>query len=82
MWQEVHKHYGGNPLALKIAAITAVEITGGGEKVLELYPMIKRGQLQFRNIDDVLCRQFERLSDIEQQLVYWLAIEREPVTGV
>lgn len=82
MWQEVHKHYGGNPLALKIAAITAVEITGGGEKVLELYPMIERGQLQFRNIDDVLCRQFERLSDIEQQLVYWLAIEREPVTGV
>lgn len=82
MWQEVHEHYGGNPLALKIAAITAVEITGGGEKVLELYPMMKRGQLQFRNIDDVLCRQFERLSNIEQQLVYWLAIERKPVTGV
>ncbi|WP_373540084.1 NB-ARC domain-containing protein [Chamaesiphon sp.] len=82
MWQEVHNHYGGNPLALKIAAITAVEITGGGEKVLELYPMIERGQLQFRNIDDVLDRQFERLSEIEQQLVYWLAIEREPVTGV
>ena len=82
MWQEVHHHYGGNPLALKIAAITAVEITGGGEKVLEFYPMMKQGQLQFRNIDDVLERQFERLADIEQQLVYWLAIEREPVTGV
>ncbi len=81
MWQEVHAHYGGNPLALKIAAITAVELTGGGEKVLELYPLMKEGKLKFQNIDDVLERQFNRLSDLEQQLVYWLAIEREPVTG-
>ncbi len=81
IWQEVHAHYGGNPLALKIAAITAVELTGGGEKVLELYPLMKEGKLRFRNIDDVLERQFDRLSELEQQLVYWLAIEREPVTG-
>lgn len=79
MWQEVHQHYGGNPLALKIAAITAVELTGGGEKVLELYPLMREGKLPFRGIDDVLARQFERLSDVEQQLVYWLAIEREPI---
>ncbi len=81
MWQEVHAHYGGNPLALKIATITAVEMTGGGEKMLELYPLMKQGQLKFRNIDDILERQFNRLSDLEQQLVYWLAIERESVTG-
>jgi WD40 repeat protein len=81
MWQEVHAHYGGNPLALKIAAITAIELTGGGEKVLELYPLMQQGKLQFRNIEDILQRQFERLSQIEQQLVYWLAIEREPITG-
>ncbi|WP_373542415.1 NB-ARC domain-containing protein [Chamaesiphon sp.] len=81
IWQEVHGHYGGNPLALKIAAIAAVEITGGGEKVLELYPLMQQGQLQFRTIDDVLYRQFERLSAIEQQLVYWLAIAREPIAG-
>jgi WD40 repeat protein len=81
MWQEVHAHYSGNPLALKIATIAAVELTGGGEKMLELYPLMKQGKLQFRNIDDVLERQFERLSEIEQQLVYWLAIEREPISG-
>ena len=44
--------------------------------------MMKQGQFQFRNIDDVLCRQFERLSETEQQLVYWLAIEREPMNGL
>jgi hypothetical protein len=81
MWQEVHDHYNGNPLAFKIATIAAVEITGGGEKMLELYPLMKQGSLKFRNIDDCLDRQFDRLSAIEQQLVYWLAIEREPVTG-
>uniref|UniRef100_UPI00286A070E WD40 repeat domain-containing protein n=1 Tax=Chamaesiphon sp. OTE_8_metabat_110 TaxID=2964696 RepID=UPI00286A070E len=36
---------------------------------------------QFRNIDDILQRQFERLSPIEQQLVYWLALEREPISS-
>jgi NB-ARC domain len=82
MWQEVYDHYGGNPLALKVATIAAVEMTGGGEKMLELYPLMKQGKLQFRDIDDVLRRQFERLSAIEQQLVYWLAISRTPVTGI
>ncbi len=81
MWQKVHAHYAGNPLALKIATITAIEMTGGGEKMLALYSLMESGQLQFQNIDDVLYRQFERLSQIEQQLVYWLAIEREPVSG-
>jgi NB-ARC domain len=81
IWQETHAHYGGNPLALKIAAITAIELTGGGKNILDLYPLMKTGKLQFRNIDDILRRQFERLSEIEQQLVYWLAIVREPVTG-
>jgi WD40 repeat protein len=82
MWQKVHAHYAGNPLALKIAAITAVEMTGGGEKILELYSLMERGQLRFQNIDDILDRQFGRLSEIEQQLIYWLAIEREPISSV
>ncbi len=81
MWREVHAHYDGNPLALKIATIAAVEMTGGGEKMLELYPLMKAGKLKFQSIDDSLSRQFDRLSEIEQQLVYWLAIEREPITG-
>jgi hypothetical protein len=81
MWQKVHAHYAGNPLALKIATITAIDMTGGGEKMLELYSLMESGQLQFQNIDDILDRQFERLSEIEQQLVSWLAIEREPVSG-
>jgi WD40 repeat protein len=81
MWQEVYAHYNGNPLALKIATIAAVELTGGGEQMLQLYPLMKQGKLKFQSINDSLDRQFDRLSPVEQQLVYWLAIEREPVTG-
>jgi WD40 repeat protein len=81
MWQEVYAHYSGNPLALKMATIAAVEMTGGGAAMLGLYPLMKAGQLQFQTIEDILQRQFNRLSLIEQQLVYWLAIEREPITG-
>lgn len=82
MWQEVHAHYDGNPLALKVATIAAVAMTGGGEQeMLALYPLMKQGKLQFQTIDDILGRQFDRLSEIEQQLVYWLAIARAPITG-
>lgn len=82
MWQEVHAHYDGNPLALKVATIAAVAMTGGGEQeMLALYPLMKQGKLQFQHIDDIFARQFDRLSEIEQQLVYWLAIAREPITG-
>ncbi len=81
MWQEVYQHYGGNPLALKIAALTAVEMTGGGEKVFDLYPLMRQGKLPFQGINDILQRQFDRLSAVEQQIVYWLAIEREPINS-
>jgi WD40 repeat protein len=80
MSQQVHQHYDGNPLALKIAAIAAVELTGGGERVLESYPIVRDGKLPLRGIDDLLEHQFDRLADVERQLVYWLAIEREPIT--
>jgi WD40 repeat protein len=82
MWQEVYTHYSGNPLALKLATIAAVEMTGGGTAMLGVYPLMSEGKLPFRNIDDSLQRQFDRLSTIEQQLVYWLAISREPITSI
>ena len=82
MWQEIYAHYNGNPLALKLMTIEAIVMTGGGEAVLQLYPLIRDGKVPFRSIDDPLQRQFDRLSPIEQQLVYWLAIAREPITSI
>jgi WD40 repeat protein len=78
IWQEVHSHYNGNPLALKMATNAALDLTGGN--VLELMPSLRRGEFPFANIRDIIDRQIQRLSPSERQILYWLAIEWEPVT--
>jgi hypothetical protein len=37
--------------------------------------------LLFNSIRDLLAQQFDRLSDLEQQVMYWLAIHQEAVTA-
>lgn len=76
--QALTDHYGGNPLALKIVAAAIQELTGGN--LAELMPFLRQGFLQFDDITDILARQFNRLSTVEQHVLYWLAINREPVT--
>ena len=80
MVESIYTHYNGNPFALKIVAITAAEIILDRNTIAEFYRLMHKGKFQFRTIDDILQRQFDRLSPVEQNLVYWLAIEREPVT--
>ncbi|MCU0547194.1 MAG: hypothetical protein MUE44_34390 [Oscillatoriaceae cyanobacterium Prado104] len=41
---------------------------------------LDRGTLVFDDIRNLLDRQFNRLSDVEKKVMYWLAIEREPVS--
>jgi WD40 repeat protein/DNA-binding CsgD family transcriptional regulator/predicted transcriptional regulator len=73
-WEELIEHYAGNPLALRIAATTIQELFGGNiERFLE------QGIETFGDIRDLLEEQFERLSDLEMEIMYWLAIQREPV---
>ncbi|WAL61492.1 WD40 domain-containing protein [Thermocoleostomius sinensis] len=76
--QEVFEHYAGNPLALRIVASGIQELAEGD--IAELLPYLRQGEFQFGDINDLLKRQFERLSLAEQQVMYWLAINREPVT--
>jgi WD40 repeat protein len=71
-------HYCGNPLSLKIVASAVQETLGGDLK--KLRPYMESGVLLFNSIVDVLNRQFERLSDLENQAIYWLAIHREPIS--
>lgn len=78
IFEEVCTHYAGNPLALKIAAAAVQELFGGDLE--QLIPLLRQGNIQFDDIKDLLERQFNRLSSIEQQVMYWLAINREPVS--
>jgi hypothetical protein len=76
--QEVSEHYDGNPLALKMVASAVQELVEGD--MTELLPQLKQGKFQFEDIKDILERQWNRLSATERQVMYWLAIDREPVS--
>ena len=66
--------YAGNPLALKIVAETIVELFDG-----EIAPFLEEGEVVFGSVRDLLAEQYSRLSAIEQTVLLWLAILREPV---
>lgn len=76
--QEISEHYDGNPLALKIVASAVQELADGD--MSEVLPTLRRGRFQFDDINDILKRQWERLSTVERQVMYWLAVNREPVS--
>src|SRR5258708_1188967 len=67
--------YGGNPLALKIATQTIVELFDG-----DISPFLEQGETIFGGIRELLDEQFNRLSAVEQSVLLWLAILREPAT--
>ena len=72
--QQLIKQYAGNPLALKIAATKIKSLFAGniGEFLVE-------GTIVFGDIWDLLEQQFNRLSQLEQAVMFWLAINREAI---
>ena len=76
-WREIFEHFAGNPLALKIVASTVQELFEGD--VAELMPYLRQKVLGFEDIRDLLQQQFNRLSALEQQVMYWLAVNRDPI---
>lgn len=67
--------YGGNPLALKIVAQTIVELFGS-----LIAPFLEQGEVVFGGVRELLAEQFARLSGVEQSVLLWLAVLREPVS--
>jgi transcriptional regulator with XRE-family HTH domain len=67
--------YMGNPLALKIVAETIADLFGGA-----IDQFLSEGTAIFGSIAELLEEQRARLSSLEQTVLYWLAILREPVT--
>src|SRR6266852_7296509 len=67
--------YAGNPLALNIVAETVADLFGGA-----IEPFLAGGTTIFGSITKLLEEQWARLSPLEQTVLCWLAIMREPVT--
>jgi WD40 repeat protein/transcriptional regulator with XRE-family HTH domain len=74
-WETLIDVYSGNPLALKLISEPIQEVFEG-----DIAAFLKEGETVFGDIQDLLDQQFHRLPEIEQELLYWLAIEREPVS--
>ena len=77
-WQTLIAHYGGNPLALKLVAATTQELFNG--RIVDVLNYVQQGLFIFDDIRDLLQRQFDRLSELEREIIFWLAINREPVS--
>ncbi|AFY43685.1 NB-ARC domain-containing protein [Nostoc sp. PCC 7107] len=73
-WKAMIESYGGNPLALKIVATTIEDVFAGN-----VTEFLQQNTVVFGDIRDILDQQFERLSDLEKEIMYWLAINCEPV---
>ena len=69
------KRYTGHPLALKLVAETINELYFG-----DIAAFLTEETLIFADIRDVLDQQFARLSPLEQEIMTWLALEREPTS--
>ncbi|MEH2460391.1 NB-ARC domain-containing protein [Nostoc sp.] len=69
------KNYSGNPLALKLVSETIRELFGG-----DIAAFLDKGEIIFGDTRNLLDQQFERTSDLEKEIIYWLAIKREAVS--
>ncbi|MEG4484056.1 NB-ARC domain-containing protein [Microcoleus sp. D2_18a_B4] len=73
--QNLVNYFGGNPLAIKLAATTIKTIFGGDIDAFSV-----QGNTVFSDLWDLLDRQFDRLSPLQQQIMYWIAINQERAT--
>ncbi len=69
------RYYDGNALALKVVATTIRDLFGG-----DIKEFLREQTSIFGDVRHLLDQQFERLSALEQKIIYWLAINREPIT--
>jgi WD40 repeat protein len=73
--QTLVERYSGNPLALKIVSTSIRDLFGGN-----VTDFLQEQTIVFNGIRVLLDQQFNRLSDLERQVMLWLAINREWVT--
>ena len=67
--------YKGNPLALKIAATSIRDLYAGN-----VNHFLASGITLFHGISNLLSQQLQKLSDLQNQVIYWLAIHRESIS--
>jgi NB-ARC domain len=66
-----------NPLILRLAARTVIEILGGN-----VSPLVQTGVSVYgaNDVERIMSKEFQYLSGLEENLIYWLAIWQDPVS--
>jgi hypothetical protein len=77
-WKALIQHYAGNPLALNMVASGIRDVFGSS--ISEFVKQLKVSSSPFSDISNLLERQFNRLTSSELDVMYWLAINREPIS--
>ncbi len=67
--------YSGNPLYLKVISEVIHEVFGG-----DIASFLRGGKAVLGDLQDPLDLQVSRVSSLEREILYWLAIEREPIS--
>lgn len=70
--QALCQHYSCSPLALKITASSIQDLFAG-----DIAQFLAEETIVFNGVRRLLDRQFERLSNLERSIMYWLAIHRD-----
>lgn len=74
-WLDLIALYNGNPLALELAAKHIQEIFLGN-----ISDFLTHGKPIFRDLQELLAWHFQRLDAAAWDVLYWLAINREPMS--
>jgi WD40 repeat protein/transcriptional regulator with XRE-family HTH domain len=77
-WSMLIDRYAGNPLALKIVASAIADFFEGD--ISSFLQFLEQDSFIFDELRDLLEQQFQRLTHLERDIMYWLAINREPVS--
>ncbi len=73
--KELIEFYGGNPMALKIVFRSIQELFDGN-----ISEFLAQNTPVFSSIRQLLDQQFNRLSEVEKQIMFWLAINQTTVS--
>lgn len=77
-WRDLSEHYGGNPLALKMVVPVIQDFFEGS--VPQFLLCLNQGPLVIDELRHLLNQQFNRLSGLEIQLMYYLVAKQEFVS--
>ncbi|MFW9261927.1 NB-ARC domain-containing protein [Nostoc sp. CALU 546] len=75
-WNKLINQYAGNPLALKIVCNTIQEVFGSNISEFISCDI----SVLFGDIRNLLEQQFNRLSNLEKEILYWLGINCKPTS--